>query len=304
MPNYLTELDLSPHDTVRLIEEARRMKGDRGRGVRMTSLAGKHVALFFEKPSVRTRTSFTIAARELGADVIELSGGNTKVGHGEDLEDFAMVLNGYVHGLVARVFGQSTLDALARRATVPVINALSDERHPCQALADVMTLFERFDRVEGLVVAFVGEGNNVATSLALLAASLGAEVRVASPRGRGLPAWALEQAAGLTGRVVQLEEPAQAAEGAHAVVTDTWVSMGREDDAASLKAAFARYRIDEALLARARPEAIVMHCLPAVRGEEISAEIMYGPRSAIWQEAENRLHVQKALLARLLGRGF
>lgn len=300
MPNYLTELDLSPRETVLLIEEARRMKGDRGRGVRMTNLAGKHVALYFEKPSVRTRVSFTIAARELGADVIELGAANTKVGHGEDVEDFAMVLNGYVHCLVARVFGQSTLDALARRATMPVINALSDERHPCQALADVMTLFERFDRVEGLVVAFVGEGNNVATSLALLAASLGAEVRVASPRGRGLPAWVLEQAAGLAGKVVQLEEPAQAAEGAHAVVTDTWVSMGREGDASELRAAFVRYRIDEELLARARPEAIVMHCLPAVRGEEISAEIMYGPRSAIWQEAENRLHVQKALIARLL----
>lgn len=298
--NYLTELDLTPAATLLLLEEARRLKGDRQRGVRPTMLAGKHVALYFEKPSVRTRVSFTVAARELGADVIELGAANTKVGHGEDLEDFAMVLNGYVHCLVARVFGQSTLETLARRATMPVINALSDERHPCQALADLMTILERFGRIEGVVIGFVGEGNNVATSLALLAASMGAEVRVASPPGRGLPEWALTRAASLAGRVTQCVEPHEAAADAHAVVTDTWVSMGREGDASALRAAFTRYRIDEDLLARARPDAIVMHCLPAVRGEEISAEIMYGPRSAIWQEAENRLHVQKALLTRLV----
>lgn len=300
--NYLTELDLSPDETMRVLDEARRLKSDRSRGVQLNSLAGKAVALYFEKPSVRTRVSFTLAARELGAEVVELGSHNTKVGHGEDLEDFAMVLNGYVHALVARVFGQSTLDTLAKRATMPVINALSDERHPCQALADVMTILERFGRIDDRVITFVGEGNNVATSLALLAASLGAEVRVASPVGYALPAWALAQAEGLAGKVVPCVDPRQAAEGAHVLVTDTWVSMGREGDAAALRAAFVDYRLGEALIARARPEAIVMHCLPAVRGEEITEAVMYGPRSAIWQEAENRLHVQKALLARLMGR--
>ena len=204
--NYLTELDLSASETLEVLALARALKA--ARGAPRDDLRGKHVALYFEKPSVRTRVSFTLAVRELGGDVVELGGHNTKVGHGEDIEDFAKVLDGYVHALVARVFAQDSLTALARQFRGPVINALSDERHPCQALADVMTICERFDRTDGLKgieIAFIGEGNNVATSLALLAARLGADVRVASPEGRGLPAWALEK--GPAGSVTQFEQP-------------------------------------------------------------------------------------------------
>jgi ornithine carbamoyltransferase len=298
--HYLTELDLDAVETLVLLEDARRLKAERTRGVLRSDLSGKHVGLYFEKPSVRTRVSFTLAVRELGGDVVELGGQTTKVGKGEHVEDFARVMSGYVHALVARVFLQGDLHAMASRSSIPVINALSDERHPCQALADALTILERKGRLSGVKVAFIGEGNNVAASLGLLAAALGAEVRVASPPGFGLPDAILAAAAPFAGAIVPLVDPMEAARRADVLYTDTWVSMGREEDAGRLKAAFAGYKIDRALLGAAASDAIVMHCLPAVRGEEIDEGIMYGPESAIWEQAENRLHVQKALLRRLM----
>lgn len=286
--SYLTELDLDPEATKKLLEDAAWLKKDR---MMHADLNGKHVALYFEKPSVRTRVSFTVGVHELGGHVVELGASNTKVGKGEEPEDFAKVIGRYVSILVARVFAQEKLERMAAHAGIPVINALSDERHPCQALADVLTIIEKKGRIEGVKIAFIGEGNNVATSLALLASKLGAEVIVASPARYGLPAIAKS--------IEQTEDLAAAVKNADVLYTDTWISMGQEDEAAERRAAFAGYKIDQALLGQAKSDAIVLHCLPAVRGEEIDTEIMYGPQSAIWDQAENRLHVQKALLRKI-----
>lgn len=300
MEHYLTELDLSPEQTRALLDEAEILKEERTRNVRRDTLAGRTVALYFEKPSVRTRVSFTIGVRELGGEVVELSPANTKVGKGEHPEDFAKVLGRYVHAIVARVFDQATLESLAEHSGVPTINALSDALHPCQALADALTIRERKGRLEGLRFAFIGEGNNVAASTGLLLAALGMQVVIASPAGYGLPPSQFERARGLAGTLECVEGVQEAVEGADVVYTDTWVSMGQELEAEARRSAFVGFKVDEALLESA-PDAIVMHCLPAVRGEEIDTDVMYGERSAIWDQAENRLHVQKALMLRLLG---
>ena len=301
--HYLTELDITPDESRELLGSARSLKQDRGKTVGSSGpLAGKHVALYFEKPSVRTRTSFTVAVQELGGHVIELSSGSTKVGKGEHEEDFAKVVGRYVHALVARVFEQKKLEGMAHTAGIPVVNALSDDRHPCQALADAQTVLERKGRIEGIKFTYVGEGNNVAASTGLLLAALGAEVKVASPRSMMLKPDILAAAQGLEGSLVALEDPLEAARGADVLYTDTWVSMGAEAGAEAQRKALSAYRIDDAMLKLA-PKAMVMHCLPAVRGEEITKEIMYGPQSAIWDQAENRLHAQKALLQWLLSDG-
>lgn len=298
--SYLSELDLDPEATAHVVDLAAQLKAERALGEFRTALARRSVALYFEKPSVRTRVSFTVGVHELGGHIVELTGSNTKVGKGEDASDFASVLGRYVRMIVARVFKQETLEKMAEHAGVPVVNALSDDRHPCQALADALTIQERLGRIAGIRFAFVGEGNNVATSTGLLLAMLGAEVRVASPEGYGLPPRVLREAEGLAGSVTQLVDPVEAVKGAHAVYTDTWISMGQESQAAERRRTFAGYQVDAALLEHAEPEAIVMHCLPAVRDEEISAEVMYEDRSAIWDQAENRLHAQKALMLHLL----
>ncbi|MEQ8277746.1 MAG: ornithine carbamoyltransferase [Deltaproteobacteria bacterium] len=298
--HYLSELDFEPSETREVLELARTLKLERGHAFRDT-LRGKHIALYFEKPSVRTRVSFTVGVQELGGQVVELSATNTKLGKGEHVEDFASVIGRYVHALVARVFDQSALHAMSRYAGIPVVNALSDDRHPCQALADVLTILERTGRIEGVKVVFVGEGNNVATSTGLLAASLGAEVVIASPEGYGLPAERLAEAKGLAGSLTQTDDALGAAKDADVLYTDTWISMGQEEEAVERRKIFAAYKITAGLLDEAASHAIVMHCLPAVRGEEIDRDLMYGKHSAIWQQAENRLHVQKALLCRLLG---
>jgi ornithine carbamoyltransferase len=298
--SYLSELDLTIEETRALLQDAVALKAERARGELRRDLAGKHVALYFEKPSVRTRVSFTVGVHELGGEVVELGGANTKVGKGEDLGDFAKVIGRYVSILVARVFAQSAVETFARFAGIPVINGLSDARHPCQALADVMTIIERKGRIEGIKIGFVGEGNNVARSLGVLAAALVAEVVVASPPGYGLPPEALEEAKVARGALRQTADVGSAAGGADVLYTDTWVSMGQEEEARERRAAFRGYAIDPSLLARGKPDAIVLHCLPAVRGEEIDQGTMYGSQSAIWDQAENRLHVQKALLCFLV----
>jgi ornithine carbamoyltransferase len=298
--HYLTELDLDLDTTRGLLDLAARLKVERAAGTARDDLAGKHVGLYFEKPSVRTRVSFTVGVHELGGRVIELGSSNTKVGKGEDVEDFARVMGRYVHALVARVFAQDKLEAMAAHAGVPVVNALSDERHPCQALADVLTIRQQKGRLDGVRLVFVGEGNNVAASTGLLAALLGAEVVVASPAGHGLPAGILDVARSRGASLTQVEDPRAAARGADVLYTDTWISMGQEAEAEARRREFREHRLDAEALALARPDAVVMHCLPAVPGEEIEAEVLRGPRSVVWDQAENRLHVQKALLLHLL----
>jgi ornithine carbamoyltransferase len=292
--NFLRVTDLTGAEIEGILELSATLKAERREGKRRTALAGKHVALYMEKPSVRTRVSFTVGVRELGGDVVDLAGSSTKVGSGEHPADFAAVISRYCHALVARVFSDAALVQMTQGATVPVVNALSDEHHPCQALADYFTLRERFGTLRGLTLAYVGDGNNNVThSLLEMGALLGVEVRVASPEG-----YEPDPRIASTGHVMR--DPREAVKGAHAIYTDTWVSMGREDEAAKRRAALGAYRVDNDLLKAASPDAIVLHCLPAVRGEEIDLDVMQGPHSAIFDEAENRLHVQKALLLTLM----
>lgn len=300
MQHYLTELDLSPETSMRLVKEAIALKTQRRLGQSDTLLEGKHVALYFEKPSVRTRVSFTVGVHELGGQTVELAAGNTKLGKGEEIQDFARVISRYCHLLVARVFDQSALEVMAEHASIPIVNALSDERHPCQALADMQTILEKKKQIEGIKLTYVGDGNNVAISTGLLAAALGAEVRIASPAGYEMPERFLKQADNLQGSVSQLRDAKAAVEGVDVIYTDTWVSMGQEAEGQDRRAIFAGYTVNAELLKAAKPDAIVMHCLPAVHDEEITAEVMYGAQSAIWDQAENRLHAQKALLSHLL----
>ena len=299
--HYLTELDLDPAQTWALLHQAIELKAERARGVLRDTLAGKHVALYFEKPSVRTRVSFTVGVNELGGQVVELAAANTKLGQGEEVADFSRVMGRYVHALVARVFDQRRLEVMAQHAGIPVVNALSDTRHPAQALADAQTVYERKGRIEGVKFAFVGDGNNVASSTGLLLAALGAEVKVASPSGYALPDEIRSLGQNLAGSFEQVEDVSAALEGAEVLYTDTWVSMGQEEERMERLARFRAYSVDAAALTKAAPDCAVMHCLPAVPGEEITKEVMYGPQSAIWDQAENRLHAQKALLCYLLG---
>ena len=300
MRSYLSVLDFDEEETHAVLDSAARLKRERKAGNLQPYLKNTHIALYFEKPSVRTRTSFTVGIHELGGHLVELGTLNTKIGSGEHIEDFASVIGRYIHLLVARVFDHPSLVDMSKMAGVPVINALSDDSHPCQALADVLTILERFKEIQGRRIAFVGEGNNVAVSLALLCAKLGAEVRVASPEGYGLPQWVLDKSQDLAGTVSQLDNIDSAVDGANVVYTDTWISMGQEDEAAERRKIFSGYQVNDALLAKASTDVIAMHCLPAIRGEEITKEVMYGPQSAIWDQAENRLHVQKALMIKLI----
>jgi ornithine carbamoyltransferase len=248
------------------------------------------VALIFEKASTRTRISFEVGVHELGGYPLVIASRDTQMGRGEPLEDTARVLSGYVHAIVLRTHGHDRVEALARHAAVPVINALTDDHHPCQILADLLTVRERFGRLEGLRYAWVGDGNNVARSWVEAARVLGLSLTVASPEGYELPAAVLREGARST------RDPAAAVREADVVITDVWASMGQEAEAAQRARACAGYRVDPALMAHAHPSAMVLHCLPAHRGEEIDGVYLDGPGAAVWQEAENRLHTQKALL--------
>jgi ornithine carbamoyltransferase len=254
-------------------------------------LAARSVALVFEKPSTRTRISFEVGVAELGGTPLVLRGDELQLSRGESVGDTARVLSRYVHGIVVRAGSHEVVAELAADAAVPVINGLTPLHHPCQALADLMTLRERFGELEGLRLAYVGDGNNVARSLAILGRAAGVDVVVSSPNG-----YRLEQEAGAE----LVDDPHEAAGGADALYTDVWVSMGDEAEAEKRRADLAPYRIDSALLSEASEGAIVLHCLPAHPGEEISEDVLYGERSAVWDQAENRLHAQKALLERLL----
>ncbi len=267
-------------------------------------LAGKMLALLFEKPSLRTRVTFEVAMKSMGGDAVFIDCQNEPLGQRESIPDVARNLDRWVDAIAARTFRQATVNELAEWASVPVINALSDQAHPCQALADMLTLKNIFGQLEGLQLAYVGDGNNVAHSLLLTGTKLGLDVAVATPAScepdPDIVAMARETAAE-TGAVVHiLNDPAEAAAGAHAIYTDVWTSMGSEHEAASRRERFRPYQVTEQLFQAARPQAVFMHCLPAHRGEEVEAAVMESPRSVVFDQAENRLHAQKALLWLLL----
>lgn len=299
--HYLSVLDLPPDAIVSLLQRALELKRDPRADA--NKLAGYTAALVFQKPSLRTRVSFEVAMLELGGHAVYLSPAEIQLGQREGVVDAARVLSRYVDIIVARVFLHSDVVDLAANASVPVVNALSDREHPCQILADLLTLYERRGTLDGLRLAYVGDGNNVAHSLALAAPALGIDLRFACPDGYEPDPAIMEQAqAGVTrGSLELFRDPRDAVRGADAVYTDAWYSMGQESEADARAPLFRRYQLNTELLAHAGPDAVAMHCLPAHRNQEITDEVMDGPASVVYDQAENRLHVQKALLLRLLG---
>lgn len=299
--HVLTGEELSLQEIKGLLSFAQVLKKERVSGVFRPLLQNRQLALFFEKPSLRTRVSFTVGMQDLGGHAVEVISSNTK---GEEPEDTARVLSGYCHGIMARVFSHSTLERMAEVSKAAVINGLSDMHHPCQGLADALTLMERYGSLAGLKVAYVGDGNNVLHSLLILLPALGAEVRYACPEGYGPHSSVLESAHKKAlsggGKVVAAKSPKDAVKGAQAVYTDVWTSMGFEAEKEAREKAFKGYQVNEALYANAAPGAAIMHCLPMVRGSEISETLPDHPCSVIFQQSENRLHVQKALVASLL----
>ena len=299
-PDLRRDLDLTDDELAGLLDIALDIKQSPRAYAR--ALEGKSIGLLFEKASLRTRLTFELAIKQLGGDSVFTEG---PIGAREPLKDVARNLDRWVHAIVARTFSQDTIEELARWSSVPVINALSDLYHPCQALADVLTIKERFGDFAGLKLAFCGDGNNVAHSLMLTCARLGIDFAIATPHGYEPNAEIVAQADGLaavSGSSLQLTcDPAEAVDGAHAVYTDVWASMGQEKEAATRRRAFADYQVDDALFAQARPDAVFMHCLPAHRGEEVSDSVIEHGRSVVFDQAENRLHAQKALLFMMLG---
>ncbi|HVM17156.1 MAG TPA: ornithine carbamoyltransferase [Gaiellaceae bacterium] len=255
-------------------------------------LPGRSLGMIFQKPSTRTRVSFEVGIAQLGGFGLHLAAGELQLGRGETIRDTATVLSRYLDAIIIRTFAQRDVDELAEHATIPVINGLTDATHPCQALADAMTIRERLGRIEGVRVAYVGDGNNVLHSLAAACNRLGASVVAATPEGYEPDADEVARAGGIE----LVRDPREAVAGADVVYTDVWTSMGQEEERERRLRDFEGFRVDDELLRHA-PDAIVLHCLPAHYGEEITEEVLYGPRSAVWDEAENRLHAQKALLA-------
>jgi ornithine carbamoyltransferase len=287
-----------------MLKLAIRLKDEWRSGGNPPLLKGKVLAMVFQKPSLRTRVSFDMGMRHLGGDALYLSPAEIGLGKRESIADVSRVLSGYVDAIMARVFEHEHVLELARFASVPVINGLSDFNHPCQAMADALTILERFGNLEGLNVTYVGDGNNVAVSLLFTCARLGMNFTIASPEGYELPpnARALgEEMARESGiHVRHLHDPVEAVQGAHVIYTDTWVSMGQEDEAARRREVFPPFQVNQALVHHADSSAIVLHCLPAHRGEEITDEVADGEQSRIFQQAENRMHAQKAILVSLL----
>jgi ornithine carbamoyltransferase len=293
---FLTLADVPAEAWPALWDRAAHLKKERVQ----TTLAGKSVALVFEKASTRTRVSFEVATSELGGHAVVISQQGSQLGRGEPIEDTARVLSGYCHAIVFRTFGQDRVANLARAATVPVVNGLSDQHHPCQVATDLFTVREHFGRIDPLVYAWIGDGNNMANSWIEAAGMFGLELRLACPNGFAPDPLLVTAARDLGAKISLTRDPREAARGAHVVSTDVWASMGQEDDAARRKAAFAGFIVDGALVALAAPDAIVLHCLPAHRGEEITGDVLDGPRSLAWVQAENRLHVGKAILERVI----
>jgi ornithine carbamoyltransferase len=293
--DFLTGEEIGAFELGKLLDRAVELKAGRRDGVGRDSLVGRSIALVFEKPSTRTRISFDVGVAELGGHGVMLRGDELQLSRGESTPDTARVLSRYVDAIVIRSGSHETVAALAEAAEVPVVNGLTPLHHPCQALADLLTMRERFGDLQGLRLAYVGDGNNVARSLAILGELAGVEVVVAAPSG-----YQLEE-----GHEVKLtDDPRAAAADADALYTDVWVSMGDEEEAQRRRSDLAPFQLDADLLAAAKDRAIVLHCLPAHPGEEIAAEVLYGEQSAVWDQAENRLHAQKALLELLVTGGL
>jgi ornithine carbamoyltransferase len=288
--NFISGEELDREELTAVLDRAAELKQGRERGEGRGALQGRSVALVFEKPSTRTRISFEVGVAELGATPLILRGDEMQLSRGESIGDTARMLSRYVHAVAIRSGSDEVVGELAETAEIPVVNALTPRHHPCQALADLLTLRERFGELDGLRIAYVGDGNNVARSLATLGRTAGAEVAVASPDGYGLEEGLAELS----------HDPRTAAAGADAVYTDVWVSMGDEAEADTRRRDLAAYQLNEELLAAASDRAVALHCLPAHPGEEITEGVLYGERSAVWDQAENRLHAQKALLEWLL----
>jgi len=307
--DFLSILDFDAPDLERCLQLGARLKAERSLGRQAPTadaLDGRHIALLFEKPSLRTRSTFEIAVRELGGHVMALQS-DVALGGREPVADVARNLERWVDGVVIRTFAQKTLEAFAAAARrLHVINALTDQQHPCQAIADFLTMQERWGSVRGRTIAFIGDGNNVASSVAHAGAMLGVNVHVASPDGYQLPLAVVQQATGVArhgARLRLFNDAADAVAGVDAVYTDTWTSMGQEAEADVRRATFAPYQVNDALMAHARPDALFMHCLPAHRGEEVTTEVFESPATVVFDQAENRLHCQKALLLMLLAPG-
>ncbi len=269
-----------------------------------SALAGRTIAMIFEKPSLRTRVTFEVGVTSMGGTAVYLDHADTHLGDRESIPDVARCLSRWVQGIVARVFSQDALEVLAAHATVPVINALSDVYHPCQTLSDFFTLQEKFGTARGVKLAYVGDGNNVCHSLMVAGAQVGAHLRIATPAGyepdAGIVAAAKKDAAATQGTIELFRAPAEAVSGAQAVYTDVWASMGQESETDARASIFAAYQVNAELMSHAAPDSVFLHCLPAHRGSEVTDEVMESPRSIVFDEAENRLHVQKAILLTLL----
>jgi ornithine carbamoyltransferase len=300
LPDFTRDLDLSQDELLALLDLTQQVKTNPSRFAK--ALTGRYLTLLFEKPSLRTRMTFELAIKQLGGDSVLNTG---PIGDREPLKDVARNLDRWTNAIVARTFSHQTIEELARWSSVPVINALSDRFHPCQALADMFTLQEKFDDLRGLKLAFVGDGNNVANSLMLSALRLGMNFSIATPRGYEPDAEIVAQAEALAAvsgaQLAVTSDPLEAVEDAQAVYTDVWTSMGQESEHSQRLADFAQHRVHSSLMAEACPDAVFMHCLPAKRGEEVTDEVIESRQSVVFDQAENRLHVQKALLLMLIG---
>ncbi len=304
MRHFIALTDYSSAELIAMLELALQLKKERNEGGNKPLFAGKVLAMVFQKPSLRTRISFDMAMRHLGGDALYLSPAEIGLGKRESIADVSRVLSGYVDAVMARVFEHEHILELAKYSAVPVINGLSDFNHPCQAMADMLTILESFNKLKDLRMTFIGDGNNVAVSLAFACARLGMHFTIASPEGYDLPQAVIKEAddlAAATGFTIQqTRDPIAAVKGADVIYTDTWTSMGQEDEAQKRREIFAPYQVNERVVGLATKDVIVMHCLPAHRGEEITDEVADGPHSVLFQQAENRLHAQKAILVKLL----
>jgi len=302
--DFLRVNDWAPDELLFVLELADRLKARQREHIDHRHLEGRTLGMIFQKPSTRTRVSFEVGMFHLGGTALYLAAGDLQLGRGETIKDTARVLSRYLDGIMIRTFAQADVDELAAHADIPVINGLTDEFHPCQALADVMTIRERLGEFDGVRIAYLGDGNNVCHSLMVACAKLGMDFVAATPEGyeptETVVGWAREAADASGGSVELGHDPRAAAQGADVLYTDVWTSMGQEDERDRRVRDLEAYRIDDALVALASERAIVLHCLPAHYGEEITEEVLYGPRSAVWDQAENRLHSQKALMASVI----
>ena len=303
MNHFLDVADFSPSEIQDILDVAIRLKREYFAGGNKPLFKGKVLALIFQKPSLRTRVSFDMAMRHMGGDALYLSPAEIGLGKRESIADVARVLSGYVQGMMARVFEHEHVIELARWSSVPVINGLSDFSHPCQAMADALTIIEKFGSMKGLNVSYVGDANNVAVSLMHISVMLGANFTIANPEGYDMTKVAMETGASLAKtsgtKITYLRDPHAAVKGAHVIYTDTWTSMGQEEETAKREAVFPPYQVNSRLVSEADKDVIVMHCLPAHRNQELTDDVADGSHSVIFPQAHNRLHAQKAVLARL-----